>query len=136
MNPPEYLHYFIYAFSEKFPCLKRQNAFLRKIQNCINRITRKKIVLLYGMYLNFEFGGSGFSFKFWILNLEVVGFSSNLKILNLEVVVFPSKFKMEVVVFSLNFWNTTIIWQNFLHKSTYQFWIFLRNVITSKIKWE
>ena len=59
MNLPEYLHYFIYAFSEKLPCLKRQNAFLRRIHNCINRIFGEKIVLLYGR---------------WILNLEVVVF--------------------------------------------------------------
>ncbi len=53
-------------------------------------------------YLNFELGGSGFSFQ--------------VQNLNLEVVVFPSKLNLEVVVFPLNFWNTTLIWQFFCIK--------------------
>ena len=37
--------------------LSIKKSFLRKIKNRINRKTEKKIVLLYGTYLNFEFQG-------------------------------------------------------------------------------
>ena len=78
--------------------------------------------------------GSGFSFLSLNQNIKVVVFPSHFWFQKFKVVVFPSHFwfqNFKVVVFPSNFWKTTIIWQ-FLE----WFWIFLRNVITSKIKWE
>ena len=50
-------------------------------------------------YLNFELGGSGFSFQVQILNLEVVVFPSKFNILNLEVVVFPLNYYLNLTIF-------------------------------------
>ena len=85
-------------------------------------------------YFMAKFQGSGFSFPSLNQNIKVVVFPSNFWFQKFKVVVFPSNFwfqNFKVVVFPSNFWKTTIIWQ-FLE----WFWIFLRNVITSKIKSE
>lgn len=88
---------------------KLQCTFLIKIQNGINEKTVKKILLLYGI---------------WIQKFKVVVFCSNFWIQNIRLwFFFPSfDFFSNVVYFITNY----LEW----------FWILIRKVITSKINLE
>ena len=105
-----------WVFRVKVSKYRRQFSFLRKIQNLICENQKSYFFLVKIQFLP----EVEFPFIFLIQFFKVVVFPSNFWFQKFKVVVFPSN-----------------SWTNY-HNSTFfeWFWILLRNLITSKIKWE